>query len=344
MSSDQKGPRRATFLDVAKGIAISLVVFGHVLGGALARNWIDPPNMAEVAYKFIYAFHMPFFFFVSGALAIEHIRRDPFDAFVSRCGSIAWPYVLWSAIFIAIQSYLARFMLFPPNDMGAAASLWRVLLGETSWFLWALFICQVLLLLAAAVPVTALLCVSLFVALIADRYDLGPFRNVIQFMPYVALGAIIGSRIKSPLVSRRANSIVCSIAIFVVIFAYTTLGLERNELTDFLVGFAGATALVLLAYAFASGSAATDVVSKFGEASLAIFLLHPYAQSVARMLISQFVGQNLALQLVVPTLAGILAPSLIWLLSERFGLVSLFRLPISRISILIFARAMKQGI
>jgi len=132
MSSDQKAPRRATFLDVAKGVAISLVVFGHVLGGALARNWIDPPNTAELAYKFIYAFHMPFFFIVSGALAIDHIRRDPFDAFISRCGSIAWPYVLWSTIFIAIQSYLAKFMLFPPSDMSVAASLWRVMLGETS--------------------------------------------------------------------------------------------------------------------------------------------------------------------------------------------------------------------
>src|ERR1700691_5492056 len=118
MTSDQTATRRAAFLDAAKGIAISLVVFGHVLGGALARNWIDPPNAAELSYKFIYMFHMPFFFIVSGALAIDHIRRAPFDAFISRCCSIAWPYILWSAIFLAIQSYLAKFMLFPPIDMG----------------------------------------------------------------------------------------------------------------------------------------------------------------------------------------------------------------------------------
>ena len=175
---------------------------------------------------------MPFFFLVSGALAIQHIRRDPFDALIARCGSIAWPYLLWSAIFIALQSYLAKFMLFPPADIGAAASMWRVLLGETSWFLWTLFICQVLLTAADFVPVPLVLGVSLAIALVADRHDLGPFKNVIDFMPYVALGAMIGNRIKAPLVSRRAVSLLCSMAIFCLICAYVALGRDQSEPTD----------------------------------------------------------------------------------------------------------------
>ena len=344
MTSDQTATRRVAFLDAAKGIAISLVVFGHVLGGALARNWINPPNAAELAYKFIYTFHMPFFFIVSGALAIDHIRRAPFDAFISRCCSIAWPYILWSAIFIAIQSYLAKFMLFPPIDLGVAASLWRVLLGETSWFLWALFICQVLLLSAAVVPVLAIFCVSILAALIADRYDMGHFGDVIHFMPYLALGAMIGSRIKTPLVSSRATSMVVSMAIFVLVFIFTRLGIERNELTDLLVGFAGATAIALLAYTLAAGSGATGAVTKIGEASLVIFLLHPYAQSAARMLITKFAGSDLAFQLIIPTLVGILAPSLIWLLAERFGFGWLFRLPVSRTPASTVVSATKQSI
>jgi fucose 4-O-acetylase-like acetyltransferase len=330
MTSDQKKPRRVRFLDVAKGVAISLVVFGHVLGGALSRNWIVPANGAEIVYKFIYMFHMPFFFIVSGALAIDHIRRDVTDAFVSRCGSIAWPYLLWSAIMIAIQSYLAKFMLFPQADMGAAASLARVLLGETYWFLWALFICQLLLMAAAVVPVIAVFCASLLVALIAERYDLGPFKNVIHFMPYMALGAMIGGRIKTPPISGRAVLLVCSMAIFGLIFLTVALGLERGELTDLLCGMAGSTALLLLAYAFASDSVFTQVWSKIGEASLAILLLHTYAQGAARMLVTKLDGPNLALQLVAPTLAGILVPALIWLLAERFGFGWLFRLPIAK--------------
>lgn len=330
VSQNQSSACRVTFLDVAKGIAISLVVFGHVLGGALARNWIVPADGAELIYKFIYTFHMPFFFMVSGALAIDHIRRDPLDAFISRCGSIAWPYLLWSAIFIVIQSYLAKFMLFPPTDMGAVASAWRVLLGETSWFLWTLFLCQILLLAAAAVPVVAVFCASLLVALIASRYDLGSFRNVVHFMPYMAFGAMIGRHVKRPLLSQRAPSIFCSIGIFGLIFAYIALGLERDELTDFIAGIAGSAALLLLSYALASRHAATQILSTIGEASLVIFLLHPYLQSAARLVVTQLGGANLALQLTIPALVGILAPTLIWLIAGRFGFEWLFRLPLSK--------------
>jgi polysaccharide biosynthesis protein PslL len=42
-------------IDVARGIGIALVVFGHLNDGTFLRNWI-------------YLFHMPFFFFLSGYL------------------------------------------------------------------------------------------------------------------------------------------------------------------------------------------------------------------------------------------------------------------------------------
>lgn len=53
--------QRDTFLDFAKGIAIFLVVLGHVLEKSMEqRNGV---------YHFIYLFHMPFFFMLSGYLA-----------------------------------------------------------------------------------------------------------------------------------------------------------------------------------------------------------------------------------------------------------------------------------
>lgn len=49
---------RETYIDVARGIGITLVVLCHIIiteGYELA--WIT---------KFVYAFHMPLFFFISG--------------------------------------------------------------------------------------------------------------------------------------------------------------------------------------------------------------------------------------------------------------------------------------
>ena len=47
---------RIEFLDISKGIGIILVVLGHSL------NTIDLPG------RWIYSFHMPFFFYISGVL------------------------------------------------------------------------------------------------------------------------------------------------------------------------------------------------------------------------------------------------------------------------------------
>ena len=51
--------KRIDFIDVAKGIAIFLVVYGHTYDG---RN----------LHLFIYSFHMPLFFFISGLLFKEN--------------------------------------------------------------------------------------------------------------------------------------------------------------------------------------------------------------------------------------------------------------------------------
>jgi fucose 4-O-acetylase-like acetyltransferase len=57
--------RRREDLDRAKGLAILLVVFGHLVARTdpLGVDWYEPLRRA------IYAFHMPFFFYLSGMVA-----------------------------------------------------------------------------------------------------------------------------------------------------------------------------------------------------------------------------------------------------------------------------------
>ena len=57
-----------------------------------------------------------------------------------------------------------------------------------------------------------------------------------------------------------------------------------------------------------------------------IFLLHSYFQAGARLLVEHIAGPALSLQLVIPTLAGIVGPVMIWMVAERAGLQWMFRL------------------
>ena len=62
---------RDQFLDIAKGLAIILVVVGHVLQGSTERFddlfW----------FRVIYSFHMPMFVFLSGAVAAITFAPEP---------------------------------------------------------------------------------------------------------------------------------------------------------------------------------------------------------------------------------------------------------------------------
>ena len=52
--------KREKYIDVAKGFGILLVVYGHVISNCDLR-----PDLTLIQ-KFIYSFHMPLFFFISG--------------------------------------------------------------------------------------------------------------------------------------------------------------------------------------------------------------------------------------------------------------------------------------
>lgn len=63
--------RRLNYVDITKGIAIFLVVLGHTYRGNIVQNWL-------------YSFHMPLFFFISGWLYKEKNFEQGFFAFALK--------------------------------------------------------------------------------------------------------------------------------------------------------------------------------------------------------------------------------------------------------------------
>jgi fucose 4-O-acetylase-like acetyltransferase len=161
---------RIVWIDATKGYAISLVVFGHVLGGAMARGWLSQADAPKLIYDYIYSFHMPLFFIISGTLGINGMQTAPGRAMLSRVGSIAWPYVLWGIIAIFVYPLVSHFKLNPTHDLGFYEPFKELLLGQSSWFLWALFLTQCILIVALQImPIQLILVFSAitFLALVS---------------------------------------------------------------------------------------------------------------------------------------------------------------------------------
>lgn len=110
-------------LDALKGLAILLMVMGHVLAWSysdssfLHRQIVAlPSNLAysAIVYKIIYSFHMPLLFFVSGYLFFktnDWTRNYLWITIKKRTQRILIPYVITGFILLAYKGYYGYWFL-----------------------------------------------------------------------------------------------------------------------------------------------------------------------------------------------------------------------------------------
>lgn len=130
-------PKRLGWVDYAKGIGIFLVVLGHTLRGLVTSSILDSAAVQAVD-QWIYAFHMPLFFFLSG-LFIHRSSGKPFKTFlVEKLQVIAYPYIVWSVL-------QEVFRVASGRNIGLVVDLWRIVYQPVMqfWFLYVLLLMSI---------------------------------------------------------------------------------------------------------------------------------------------------------------------------------------------------------
>ena len=189
--------------------------------------------------------------------------------------------------------------------------------------------CHCLLIITRAIPTAIVFVLSLIASLILSRSDLGTFGPVIGFMPYMALGAVIGRDNLIAFFESRWSSPTFGAALLALLFALTALAHDtavlNNTIVAFVCGVVGSLALIMLAKGYQKLQIGR-VLALCGTASLVVFLLHPYFQGAARALTLELFGTGAWAQLGLVTLTGLAGPTFLWWFSERYGFRWLFRL------------------
>lgn len=125
-------------IDICRGIGIILVVLGHAFKQTGETN-----TVFEVLLSFIYSFHMPLFFLVSGFVAVKILDfqagKERIEFIKGRVLRLLVPYFAVGLFYMPIKFVLSRFAV-KPYDFSSA---WKILLGENPntvlWFLYTLF-------------------------------------------------------------------------------------------------------------------------------------------------------------------------------------------------------------
>lgn len=128
---------RIYWVDNAKGIAILMVVLGHV------------SYMPEAIHKVIYAFHMPLFFILSGLFLDERIVEIPFMYFlIKKAKTLMVPFFVFGILNVLFFFVLNSFSLSGPKSFDLAETMIDSLFfvrHSGKWFLCGLFFSQIML-------------------------------------------------------------------------------------------------------------------------------------------------------------------------------------------------------
>lgn len=159
---------RDYLFDNIKGVLIFLVVFGHSI-----QRYTNQAQMLNLIYSFIYIFHMPLFFFISGFF-YKNIEKSRDKAF----NTLILPYIVFNTIYGLCICFIRNetFKLtIPYNEY---------------WFLLSLFSMKIIL--PYLINIRYILIISFLVAFVAGFFkDIGlqlSISRTLSFMPFFVFG------------------------------------------------------------------------------------------------------------------------------------------------------------
>lgn len=282
MKQSEEKPVRLTRIDIARGIAIFLVVLGHAL-----------PTGGD-AKRYVYYFHMPLFFLISGLLLKAEKPAsfgEALSVFGKKLRAYYVPYVVWGLIYAQFGLENIFRILYGSRpaimDADSVSSLWFLPV-----MLLAALICPPLLSLAESTghpPVLTGVCaaclfaVSLLLPGIDKGYPLG-FDIALAGAAFMLLGRMIRP-LTDVLVNRKKLTVILAMA-FSVLFALSVLFLTPadihvemyrggygNLFFFFLNALSGSFAVILWAMA-ADSLPFKGAAVYVGQNTLGILLIH----------------------------------------------------------------------
>jgi len=309
-------PQRSLLIDIVRGLSISLVVLGHTNQGLIHRGRWGTSVTGLRLDTFIYAFHMPAFFFVSGIfLCASAEKRGGWRFTIEKLRTILYPYLLLAFVFAPV-ALLSRFS-------NSSAANWRVYVesvatGGFSWFLPTIFFVVVLGMLLRRVPMPLLFVLSTIVSLYWPQTGLVFVDRGLEHLPFLVAGMWMGRSFEQMERVPKIIAAAAAAALFVSIAVLTEGRYAGSRYLFLPLGLLG-TLMLMLASHCLSRSAPARLLAWAGAGSLSIFLLSPLFQWGGRQIVSRLLPATAPYpQLLIPTALAILLPA--WIYHKRIRL------------------------
>lgn len=149
VTTSQPPTPRVLFIDIARIYGIALVYYGHFIESYMKAG----SAVAAMHYKFVYSFHMPLFFILSGYIVKEQLANTEFSLYLKKqVASRLVPYLFLSLLLIIPTFWTTDFTvgLELPSVEGYVKGIAATVLAGfpyfniPTWFLICLFVVEVM--------------------------------------------------------------------------------------------------------------------------------------------------------------------------------------------------------
>jgi fucose 4-O-acetylase-like acetyltransferase len=323
---------RITWVDYAKGVGILLVVFGHTLRGLHSSRIIADSSSFHSVDSWIYSFHMPLFFLLSGLFAERRVERSAGVFLQDKLATIAYPYLIWSTLQTLMQFAVSGYT----NSQTSLYDLARILINPVMqfWFLYALFLISLIYYVLRRCGLGPLGVLSAFAVFWSSRQ----WMPLIPWWPlrvtringiYYSLGSVIDHHGGTERIERASTAALAAIVFlgYGIVTASVWRAQDPILLTDLAVTLCGIAASVALAVLL-SRARGLDLIRVLGTYSLEIYVAHTIASAGIRIALQKVLKvQDVTAHLAIGTVGGIVLPLLLVLLCRRYHADFLFRFP-----------------
>ena len=246
------------WIDVARGIGMFLVVFGHALSDSFLGVQ-KGSGVPSILFRLIYSFHMPLFFFLSGFLSkklledinfngkIEYIRKRFFRLMI--------PYIFVGILYIPLNIIFSKFTSTSENGNVFLNFLFGVNPNFQLWTLYALFLCGSIICVFSFISKKLLFLISIFLYVLSSRaeFEIHIINDFFENFIFYVSGLLFYKKHyieerKTSFVLERKESLFCLIIVFILANYFK----KYNFIWDFnlfsiLAAFCGIFIVIILA-------------------------------------------------------------------------------------------------
>ena len=315
---------REEWIDSAKGIAILLVVFGHVLSSYIVADMFKEHYVAmRYMFETIYSFHMPLYFLLSGYLYSKIEKTDTITDYknliIKKVIGLGIPYVIFSIMQGSIQILFSKFT----NKQIGFETLLNIAAHPILqfWFIYTLmFIFIVISLMEISIKNERLILFTLFAFKIASFFiqiSVVAVDTVMQFAVYFYFGKMLHKYCKEMLSNRKLLICISTIYIIMNMLCFVMLyDIYSNKMieniSNIILAISGS---MLVIYIVNFGISKTEVLKKYtsllGVYSFEIYIFHIIFSYGVKTVFLKLNVQSLLIHLFFGTLVGIVIPIVI---------------------------------